>query len=58
MAKGLAKGLAKGRINGLTEVAKNMLAKGMPIGVIAEMTGLSETEIDALNTENASDTQA
>ena len=58
MAKGLAKGLAKGRINGLTEVAKNMLAKGMSTDVIAEMTGLSETEIDALNTENASDTQA
>jgi predicted transposase/invertase (TIGR01784 family) len=47
-AEGEAKGEAKGKAEGIRNVAKNMLLKGMPIDQIAEITGLLETEIQAL----------
>ena len=59
-AEGLAKGLAEGHAEGLAEgvaegeakakasVARTMLQENMPIGQIARLTGLSETQIRAL----------
>ena len=63
-AKGLAKGLAKGRAEGLAkgreeglakgraeeriEIARNMKAKGLPVDLIAECSGLSPEEISQL----------
>ena len=59
-AKGLAKGLAKGRAEGLAkgreeglakgreETARNMKAKGLPVDLIAECSGLSPEEISQL----------
>ena len=50
--EGLAKGLAKGREEGLakgrTETARNMKAKGLPVDLIAECSGLSPEEIAKL----------
>ena len=50
--EGLAKGLAKGREEGLakgrTETARNMKAKGLPVDLIAECSGLSPEEIAQL----------
>ncbi len=51
--KGLEKGKIEGRIEGLAEgelkskllIARNMLAKGLEISIIAELTGLTEEEI-------------
>ena len=51
-AEGLAKGLAKGREEGLAkgreETARNMKAKGLPVDLIAECSGLSPEEISQL----------
>ncbi len=51
-AKGLAEGLAEGRTEGLAEgraeVARQMLARGLDLTLIQEMTGLSESELAAL----------
>ena len=51
-AEGLEKGLAEGRAEGLAEanrtIATKLLAKGLSISEIAEITGLSEDEIFAL----------
>ena len=55
-AEGLAKGLAKGREEGLAkgraeeriEIARNMKAKGLPVDLIAECSGLSPEEIAKL----------
>ena len=55
-AEGLAKGLAKGREEGLAkgraeeriEIARNMKAKGLPVDLIAECSGLSPEEISQL----------
>ena len=46
--EGLAKGRAEGRAEGLTEVAKQMLADGMPADKIATYTKLSIEEIKSL----------
>ncbi|OJV35185.1 MAG: hypothetical protein BGO29_13055 [Bacteroidales bacterium 36-12] len=54
--RGLEKGLSKGRKEGLTkgrkeekiEIARNMKAKGSSIDFIAEVTGLSEKEVEKL----------
>lgn len=56
MAKGLAEGLEKGRVEGLekgrtegiTKVAINMLGKGMPAELVAEMTGLPIDEVQRI----------
>ena len=49
LAKGREEGLAKGRAEGLTkgreETARNMKAKGLPVDLIAECSGLSPEEI-------------
>ena len=60
MAKGRAEGLAKGRAKGLAEgraegelskgleVARNMLAIGMPWSQIVQLTGLTEDQLKQL----------
>ena len=52
LAKGLAKGRAEGRAEGLAEgrieTARNMKAKGLPVDLIAECSGLSTEEIAKL----------
>ena len=57
LAEGHAEGLAKGRTEGLAEGieqanrqnARSMKAKGIPVDLIAEITGLSVQEINSLN---------
>lgn len=57
LAEGHAEGLAKGRTEGLAEGieqanrqnARNMKAKGIPVDLIAEITGLPVQEINSLN---------
>ena len=45
LAKGLAKGRAEGLAEGRIETARNMKAKGLPVDLIAECSGLSPEEI-------------
>ena len=47
-AEGEAKGRAEGLAEGKTDVARAMKAKGLEIGLISELTGLSEEEIRRL----------
>ena len=47
-ARGRAEGLAEGRANEKIEIARGMKQKGLPATLIAELTGLSETDIEAL----------
>ena len=49
MAKGREEGMAKGREEGIAEVARKMKRKGIPDDMIAEVTGLSADEINALD---------
>ena len=44
-AEGKAEGRAEGKAEGKKEIAKQMLARGMDIDVVLELTGLSEEEI-------------
>lgn len=44
----LAEGEARGELKGKIEVAKNMLAKGLDVRLIAEVTGLTEAEVKKL----------
>ncbi len=46
--KGLKQGLEQGLKQGLKQVAKNLKEEGMTTSVIAQVTGLSETEIEEL----------
>ena len=46
--QGRAEGRAEGRVEGRVEVAKNMLAAGMDDNVIAQMTGLTIAQLQAL----------
>ncbi|MDR1916714.1 MAG: hypothetical protein LBQ58_09100 [Synergistaceae bacterium] len=48
--EGLAEGLAKGEARGKAETARRMLARSMEISFVADITGLSEDEIRALET--------
>ena len=52
MAKGIAKGRAEGRAEGELskglEVARNMLAIGMPWSQIVQLTGLTEDQLKQL----------
>jgi predicted transposase/invertase (TIGR01784 family) len=48
VAEGEVKGETKGVAKGIQKVAGNMLLKGMPSDQIAEVTGPSEQEIQAL----------
>jgi predicted transposase/invertase (TIGR01784 family) len=47
-AEGKAEGIAVGRTVGALSIAKNMKAAGMETQVIAQMTGLSSTQIEEL----------
>ena len=47
-AEGRAEGEAKGKAERTREVAQNLLHLGLPIAQIAEATGLSPAEIEAL----------
>ena len=47
-AEGLAEGRNEGHTEGLRETARRMLAKGMDIGTISELTTLSPDEIRVL----------
>lgn len=40
--KGLGKGRMEGRQEGKMEVARNLLAKGIPLESVRELTGLSD----------------
>ena len=48
IAKGLAEGLAEGKAEEKVSIAKIMKAKGIDIATIADCTGLSPEQIDAL----------
>ena len=48
-ARGVAIGEARGVKKGLLQTARTMKAKGFNTAVIAEITGLSEKEINALS---------
>ena len=48
LAEGHAKGLAEGRAEGRIEIAKRLLAMGLTIEQVAEGTGLSVKEVEAL----------
>ena len=48
LAKGLAKGRAEGLAEGRIETARNMKAKGLPVDLIVECSGLSPEEIAKL----------
>ena len=48
LEKGRAEGLEKGRAEGISVLARKMKTKGLPLAMIAEMTGLSEEEIMGL----------
>ena len=48
IAKGRMEGRAEGEKNGKLSVARKMLAAGLDTKMIAEMTGLPETEIRGL----------
>jgi predicted transposase/invertase (TIGR01784 family) len=42
------KGIEKGREEGVRVVAKNMLTRGMPVGEVANMTGMDRNALVAL----------
>lgn len=48
MERGLEQGRAEGRIEGRMEIVRAMLAKGMDIDMISELTGVSADEIHTL----------
>jgi len=43
--KGLEKGRMEGREEGKMEVARNLLAKGIPLESVRELTGLSDDDL-------------
>ena len=47
-AEGMEKGIAKGRAEEKLSVARKMLAAGLDVKSIADMTGLAEQEIRGL----------
>jgi predicted transposase/invertase (TIGR01784 family) len=51
LAEGMTKGLAEGTTKTLLSVARNLLAKNLPISLISETTGLSPTDIQKLSTQ-------
>ena len=48
-ARGVAIGEARGETKGVLRTARQMKAKGLNVSLIAEITGLSEAEIEALD---------
>lgn len=51
MQKGIQKGMRKGEKKKAREVAVNLLKQNLPVNLIANATGLSETEIEELKQE-------
>jgi len=49
VAIGRDEGIALGEIKGVLQTARKMKAKGLNVALIAEMTGLSEAEIEGLD---------
>ena len=47
-AEGETNGIAKGKTEEKNNIAKNMKAKGMDTKIIAELTGLSQEEVEKL----------
>jgi predicted transposase/invertase (TIGR01784 family) len=50
-AEGKLEGIAEGKLAEKNEIARNALKKGMPVGVIANITGLTHEEIERLEQE-------
>ena len=48
MEKGLVKGLEKGMNKRSLEIARKMLANGMDVATVMEITGLSESQLQQL----------
>ena len=48
LAEGEARGIERGRTAGLVEVARKLLASGMPEAQVAEFTGLNVEQLAAL----------
>ena len=48
LKEGIAQGEAKGSYQKAIETAKNLLGLGMPIEAIAQATGLTQAEVEAL----------
>ena len=48
-AEGISKGISEGKRERNIEIVKNMLSKNMDIKLISEITGLTESEVNALN---------
>ena len=48
MEKGLAEGMEKGMSQRSLEIARTMLAKGMDVATVMEITGLSERQLKQL----------
>ena len=48
-ARGIALGETRGEAKGILQTARKMKAKGLNIALIAEITGLSEREIEGLD---------
>ncbi|WP_339169059.1 Rpn family recombination-promoting nuclease/putative transposase [Paenibacillus sp. FSL R5-0341] len=46
--KGIAKGLVEGEKRKAIEIAKNMLSFGIEVSIIAETSGLTVSEVEAL----------
>ena len=49
-AEGIEKGRAEGELQAKFAIVRNMLAKGLDVATIAELTGLSSDEIEKNNT--------
>jgi len=49
IAIGEARGETRGEIKGVLQTARKMKAKGLNVALIAEITGLSEAEIEGLD---------
>ena len=49
--EGRAEGRAEGLVEGRVETAKKMLKRAMPIDLIAELSGLAPTEINAIKAQ-------
>ena len=48
LAEGEARGIERGRTAGLVEVARKLLASGMPEAQVAEFTGLTAEQLEGL----------
>ena len=50
--KGLAEGIEKGIEKGKVEIAKNLLAKNMPVDAIIDVTGLTKEVVEGLRMQS------